>query len=84
MHRIELLPSAARELRKAPANVQHRLVRAIDRLAAEPGPPDGHKLLGAEDVWRIRVGDYRILYQVFDEVLLIVIVRMGHRRDVYR
>ncbi len=84
MHRIQVLPSAARELRKAPVSVRHRLISAIDRLSTQPRPPDARKLRGTDEVWRIRVGDYRVLYQVRDDVLLVLIIKVGHRRDVYR
>jgi mRNA interferase RelE/StbE len=83
MHRIELLPSAARSLEKTPA-VRRRLARAIDALARNPHPSGSQKLRGAQNVWRIRVADYRVLYQVLDNVLLVLIIRIGHRRDVYR
>ena len=84
MHRIELLPSAARWLEKTPIAVRRRLARAIDALARNPHPPGPEKLRGAENIWRIRVADYRVLYQVLDDVLAVLIVRIGRRRDVYR
>ena len=84
MYRIELLPSAARQFEKLPVAIHRRVGRAIDGLAVDPRPPGAHKLAGAEDVWRLRVGDYRVLYQVGDVVLLVLIVKIGHRRDVYR
>ena len=84
MHRIELLPSAARWLEKTPIAVRRRLARAIDALARNPHPPGSEKLRGAENIWRIRVADYRVLYQMLDDVLVVLIVRIGHRRDVYR
>ena len=63
--------------------IRRRLARRIDRLAQDPRA-DAVKLRGTEDVWRARVGDYRILYQVHDDRLLILVIRVGHRRDVYR
>jgi len=84
VHRIELLPSAARWLEKTPIAVRRRLARAIDALARNPHPPGSEKLRGAENIWRIRVADYRVLYQVLDDVLAVLIVRIGRRRDVYR
>jgi mRNA interferase RelE/StbE len=84
MHRIELLPSAARSLEKTPTAVRRRLARAIEALARNPHPPASQRLRGAQNVWRVRVADYRVLYQVLDSVLLVLIVRIGHRRDVYR
>ena len=83
MYAVEFLPSAARELSKLEPAVRRRLARRIDRLAMDPRA-GAAKLRGTEDVWRVRVGDYRILYQVQDDRLLILVIRTGHRRDVYR
>ena len=84
MYAVELLPSAARELSRLEASVQRRIGHAIDHLAEEPRPPGAAKLRGADAVWRLRVGDYRILYVIEDPRLLIVVVKIGHRREVYR
>ena len=83
MYAVEFLPSAARELSKLEPAVRRRLARRIDRLAEDPRA-GAVSLRGAEDTWRARVGDYRILYQVRDDRLLILVIRIGHRRDVYR
>lgn len=83
MYAVELLPSAAKALSKLEPAVRRRIARRIDRLAKDPRE-DAVKLRGAEDVWRARVGDYRILYLVEDEHLLVLVIRIGHRRDVYR
>ena len=83
MHTVELLPSAARELATLDPTTRRRLARRIDRLADDPRA-EATKLRGADDTWRARVGDYRVLYQVHDDRLLILVVRIGHRRDVYR
>jgi mRNA interferase RelE/StbE len=83
MYAVEILPSAAKALAKLGRAVQHRIARRIDRIAEDPRS-DAVKLRGADDVWRSRVGDYRILYRIEDERVVIVIIRIGHRRDVYR
>lgn len=83
MYAVELLPSAAKTLSKLELEVRRRIARRIDRLAKDPRQ-EAIKLRGAEDVWRARVGDYRILYLVEDERLLVLVIRIGHRRDVYR
>ena len=81
---IEVLPSAARQIAKLPADVRKRIARRIDSLAVNPRPA-GVKILAAdEQIHRLRVGDYRVLYQVKDDVLLIIVVKVGHRRDVDR
>ena len=80
---IEFRPRAVRDLKGLPQDVQRRLLARIEDLAEEPRPPGVKKLAGADDLYRIRVGDYRVLYQIQDEKLLVVIVRIGHRSDIY-
>ncbi len=86
-YRVEFTTSAARELRKLRRSIQPKLMKSIgDRingLADEPKPPGAEKVEGYE-YWRVRSGDYRIVYSVEDEVLTVLIVRVGHRREVYR
>lgn len=79
-HTIEFTPAAAREFRKLPRDVQVRIARRIDRLAENPRPDGVKKLDGS---YRIRVGDYRVLYQVHDATPLVIVVRIRHRRDAY-
>ena len=81
-YRIELRPAAARALRKLDPPVGRRLQGAIALLAEDPRPPNARPLKGRPGL-RVRVGDYRIIYTVEDDVLLIVVVALGHRRDVY-
>jgi mRNA interferase RelE/StbE len=83
MYAVELLPSAAKALEKLEAAARRRVARRIDRLAEDPRG-DAVKLRGAEDIWRARAGDYRILYRIEDARLVVTVVRIGHRRDVYR
>jgi mRNA interferase RelE/StbE len=82
-YRIEFRPAALRELRKIDRAVQPRLHGAIALLAQDPRPPASRQLRG-RDGYRLRVGDYRIIYTINDGILLIVIVTVGHRRDVYQ
>ena len=84
MHRIEFTSRAARAFRKLPVDVQRRLDPAILALAQNPRPPGCVKLSAKESLWRIRVGDYRIVYQIQDDVLLVLVVNVGHRREIYR
>jgi len=83
-YRVELAPSAARDLRALPPNVRHRIRLKIDALAREPRPPGTKKLEGLESLYRMRVGAYRILYQIRDRVLLVLVVGVGNRREIYR
>lgn len=64
--------------------IQTRIVERIDGLAEEPRPPGATNVVGASDTYRIRVGDYRIVYEIQDAVLVVLVIRVGHRRDVYR
>ncbi|MGB7818141.1 MAG: type II toxin-antitoxin system RelE/ParE family toxin [Ornithinibacter sp.] len=81
-YRIELRPSAAGALRKLDPQVRRRIQGAIALLAHDPRPPSARALQGRSGL-RVRVGEYRIIYTVEDDVLLVVVVRLGHRRDVY-
>jgi mRNA interferase RelE/StbE len=56
----------------------------IDALALDPRPPASKKLPGGEDLYRIRVGDYRVIYQVQARIVVVTVIRIGHRRDIYR
>jgi mRNA interferase RelE/StbE len=81
-YRIELRPAAVRALKKLDPQVRTRVQGAITLLAEDPRPPAARPLRGRPGL-RVRVGDYRIIYTVADDVLLIVVVTLGHRRDVY-
>lgn len=81
-YRIELRPAAVRALRKLDPPVRRRLQGAIALLAQDPRPPAARALKGRPGL-RVRVGEYRILYTVHDDVLLVVVVALGHRREVY-
>jgi len=75
--------SAAREIEALPTRDRRRVVSRITALAAEPRPPNCEKLSG-QDKYRIRQGNYRIIYEVVDRELVVHVVRVGNRRDVYR
>lgn len=83
-YRIEFVPSALRELVKVPPDPRRRLVRVIERLRSEPRPPAARSLRGDRSGLRVRVGDYRILYEVDDTARLVTIGRVAHRGKVYR
>jgi len=81
-YRIELRPAAVRALCKLDPPVRRRMQGAIALLAEDPRPPAARPLQGRPGL-RVRVGDYRIIYTVTDDVLLVVVVTLGHRREVY-
>lgn len=82
-YRITLSPMAARQLRKLDAQVRRRIQAALELLAEQPRPPSAIRLVGGSGEWRVRTGDYRIVYEIEDDRLLIVVLRVGHRREVY-
>ncbi len=82
-YRVELKPSAKKELDKLPDSAIARLVPRLERLATNPRPPGCKKLQGGENEWRIRSGDYRAVYTVDDQKLLVEITRIRHRSEVY-
>jgi len=81
-YRIEVRPAAVRALRRLDPQMRPRIQGAIALLAQDPRPPGARTLRGRPGL-RIRVGDYRIIYTVEDDVLLVVVVTLGHRREVY-
>jgi mRNA interferase RelE/StbE len=82
--RIEWRKSTKKDLRRiAPPDVA-KIIRAVEGLGNNPFPSGHTKLSGSEKAYRVRVGDYRIIYEVFPGVLLIEVVRVGHRRDIYK
>ncbi len=81
---VEFSPSAEREFRKLAREIQLSLRPRIDALADDPRPAGAKKLKGRDGLWRIRAGDYRIVYEVGDQILVVLVVRVAHRREVYR
>jgi len=83
-YKIAIARKAFKELAALPLKVNVQIVEAIDDLKENPRPTGCKKLKGeSEDIWRIRVGDYRILYFVEDTIRIVEIRRIGHRKDVY-
>lgn len=82
-YRVEILPSARRQIKKLPSDVQIKVRQAIVELTSEPRPISALKLTG-RNAYRIRLGNYRVIYEIYDEVLIVTVVAVGHRRDVYR
>lgn len=80
---VYILPSAERALGRVGRTQQDRIIAAIRSLADDPRPPTVKKLSG-RDSWRVRVGDYRVIYEVDDKRIAVTVIALGHRRDVYR
>ncbi len=83
-YEIEITRTAEKQLKKLPRQDQERVVASVLGLADEPRPRGSRKLVGYDDVFRIRVGTYRVLYSVSGRRLVIIILKVGHRQDVYR
>jgi mRNA interferase RelE/StbE len=80
---IQFKPSALRQLERLPLAIQQRIRPRVDALTFNPRPPGCKKLAGEEELYRIRVGDYRIIYEIHDRVLVVIVVKLGHRGGVY-
>ncbi len=83
-YRVEYAPAADKQIRKFDPVAQDRVIRTVALLASNPRPPKATQLVGGRGEWRVRTGDYRIVYEVRDDVLLVLVVRVGQRREVYR
>lgn len=83
-YQVEITPAAKRQIKKLIEPVQLAIVERLEQLAINPRPPGSFKMQGAESLYRIRVGDYRIIYEIQDRTLFVAVVKVGHRGDVYR
>ncbi|MEH2401797.1 type II toxin-antitoxin system RelE family toxin [Nostoc sp.] len=83
-YKVEILRGALKQLKKIPSELQERIQIKIDDLATEPRPNGVKKLKGKENAYRIRVGDYRVIYDIFDYLLVVNVVEVGHRKNIYK
>ncbi len=83
-YRILITSAARRQLRRLPAPIHARVAAKIDALAQNPRPAGVLKMQAHEELYRVRVGDYRIIYEIQDIGLLVSVVKVGNRRDVYK
>jgi mRNA interferase RelE/StbE len=82
-YRVALASSAEKELHRLPGKIIARIMPRLEKLESAPRPPGCKKLKGGDDEWRIRVGDYRIVYVIDDTAKTVDVTRIAHRRDVY-
>lgn len=82
-YQVILTKSAQKELDRLPDDIANRILARLAGLATNPRPADVKKLKG-RDAWRIRVGDYRVIYEIHDRVLQVIVITVGHRREIYR
>jgi mRNA interferase RelE/StbE len=83
-YRILFKPAVQRQFRKLPRDIQRQLAPKIDALAEDPRPSGIKKLSRTRSLYRLRSGNFRIVYEIQDDVLLILIIKIGHRKDIYR
>lgn len=81
---IRYVSSAAKALRKLDWEVARRVLRTIGELAENPRPAGAIQLAGGDGELRVRVGDYRVIYEIIDQELVVLVLRLGHRREIYR
>lgn len=81
---IQFKPLALRQLEKLPREAQRRLASKIECLRDDPFPPGCKKMAAIPEAWRIRAGDYRVVYQVHRGILLVLVLTVGHRKEIYR
>ena len=83
-YQLKLAPAAVRQLNKLAKLIQQKIFRRCELLELNPRPMDCKKLSGSDSFYRIRMGDYRIIYTIQDKELLILIVKIAHRKHIYR
>ncbi|MBF0615174.1 MAG: type II toxin-antitoxin system RelE/ParE family toxin [Magnetococcales bacterium] len=81
---IEISPMATRDLKKLPRAAQEIIGRTIDSLAVNPRPDGCVKMIDRHNMWRVRTGEFRILYTIQDDRLVVVVIKIGNRREIYR
>jgi mRNA interferase RelE/StbE len=83
-YRLVVAPTAKKELKRLPEKTTERILKAVEALADNPRPHGSLKLEGTQNQYRIRVGDYRVIYSIADDVLTVLVIRIRHRKDAYR
>ena len=86
LYQIEFTKSASKEFKKLPKNIKEKAIEALNFLSQNPRSDflKTKKMKGPESLYRIRVGDYRLVYEIVNKKLIIIIVKIGHRKDIYR
>ena len=84
LYHLELAATAVRQLKKLSSDVRNSIIKHMDKLKKNPQGIGVKKLVGMENLYRLRVGDYRVVYTLDDTILLILVVKIAHRKDVYK
>lgn len=82
-YQVVLSPSSTRQFRKLDPDARRRIQAVLELLAENPRPPGATRLVGGAGEWRVRTGNYRVIYEIHEERLLVLVLRTGHRREVY-
>jgi mRNA interferase RelE/StbE len=83
-YQIIIKPTAEKSMDKIPLSARRRIADAIEELRSDPRPAGVVKLAGDDNLWRIRIGNYRVVYEIHDDRLIVLVLRVAHRKDVYR
>ena len=84
MYEVLLERRAQRDIKKLPTEVFHRIIQPIKALAEDPKPPGCRKIAGSKNDWRIRIGEYRVIYEIDEHAEAVKVMRIRHRREIYR
>jgi mRNA interferase RelE/StbE len=84
VHEVSIERTAQRDLKDLPSQIFRRIILHVQALAQNPRPPGCHKITGSKSDWRIRIGDYRVIYEIDDKAKVVRVMRVRHRREVYR
>jgi mRNA interferase RelE/StbE len=82
-YRVDFAPAALRAMPKLDPQARRRLQATIELLADVPRPPAAKKLVDSGGAWRVRIGDYRVIYDIYDDRLVVLVLQVGHRREIY-
>ena len=83
-YKVELSNTAFKALKKIPTNDVNKILKIIHQFEKEPFPNGSIKLVGEDATYRVRIGDYRIIYEINNKILLILVLKIGHRKEIYR
>lgn len=84
VYRVVFTRKAEKELLKLPQSVSKRIIPRIENLITDPKPSSSKRLVGYADLYRIRIGDYRVIYEIRNQKLIIVVIKIAHRKDIYK
>ncbi len=81
---VEIAPAAKRQIKKLTPPIQAQIIQKLEELRLDPRSPGVKKMIGEDNTYRVRIGTYRIVYEIYESSLLVIVVQVGHRREVYR